>query len=323
VPGGAGDAALSGVDYVKRAATNLPASVRQRLLNLAHENRQDFGMLLTKYALERFLYRLSVSQHRDSFVLKGALLLQLWTSEIYRPTRDLDLLGQATGLAKGYRKVFADVCGEKVEGDGLTFLAETIRIEKIRDEEGYQGIRVLLEARLANARIPLQIDVGFGDVITPEPVEVEYPTMLGFPIAKMRAYPKETVVAEKFEALIKLGMANSRMKDFYDLWVMARRFEFRGAVLAEALSATFERRKTALPASRPLAFMPEFSASPAKQTQWRAFLRKSGLEADASLKDVTNAMNEFLMPVVEGILRRRTIPSFWRPGGPWDRSHLR
>ena len=274
---------------MKKAATNLPASVRQRLLNLAHENRQDFGMLLTKYALERFLYRLSVSQHRDSFVLKGALLLQVWTSEVYRPTRDLDLLGQATAPAKGYRKIFADMCGHKVEDDGLLFLLDTIRVEKIRDEEAYEGVRVLLEARLANARIPLQIDVGFGDVITPEPVEIDYPTMLAFPKAKMRAYPKETVVAEKFEALVKLGMANSRMKDFYDLWVMAGRFEFAGSVFAEALSATFARRKTVLPASRPLAFTPEFSLSPAKQTHWRAFLRKSGLEADASLEDVTNA----------------------------------
>jgi Nucleotidyl transferase AbiEii toxin, Type IV TA system len=172
-----------------------------------------------------------------------------------------------------------------VEDDGLTFLADTIRIEKIRDEEAYEGIRVLLEARLANARIPLQIDVGFGDVITPEPMEVEYPAMLAFPKAKMRAHPKETVVAEKFEALIKLGMANSRMKAFYDLWVMAGSFEFSGAVLAEALSATFERPKTLLPASRSLAFTREFSASPAKQTQWMDFLPKSGLEADASLQE--------------------------------------
>jgi predicted nucleotidyltransferase component of viral defense system len=304
---------------VKKAGTNLPASVRQRLLNLAHENRQDFGMFLTRYALERFLYRLSVSQHRDSFVLKGALLLQVWTSEVYRPTRDLDLLGQATASAKSYRKIFAEVCGEKVEDDGLTFLLDTIRVEKIRDEEAYEGIRVLLEAGLANARIPLQIDVGFGDVITPEPVEINYPTMLAFPKAKMRAYPKETVVAEKFEAIVKLGMANSRMKDFYDLWVIAGRFEFTGSVFAEALSATFARRKTVLPAQRPLAFTPEFSLSPAKQTQWRAFLRKSGLEADASLEDVTNALEKFLMPVVEAILRQRTIPAGWRPGGPWRR----
>jgi hypothetical protein len=184
VPGREGDAALSGVDHLKKAPANLPASVRQRLLNLANENQQDFEMLLTKYALERFLYRLSVSRHHDSFVLKGALLLQLWTSEVYRPTRDLDLLGQAEGQAKGYCKIFAELCAEKVEDDGVTFLAETIRVEKIRDEEEYEGVRVLLDARLAEARVPLQIDVGFGDVITPAPMEVEYPTLLEFPAAK-------------------------------------------------------------------------------------------------------------------------------------------
>ena len=236
------------------------------------------------------------------------------------PNAGFGLVGASYRTSEGVSHGFADVCAEKVEDDGLSFLSDTIRIEKIREEEAYQGIRVLLEARLANARIPLQIDVGFGDVITPAPVEVEYPTLLAFPAAKMRAYPRESVVAEKFEAMIKLGMANSRMKDFYDLWVMAGRFEFRGPVLGEALAATFARRKTGLPASRPLALTPEFSASPAKQTQWRAFLRKSGLEAGASLQDVTNAIDAFLIPVVEGILRKGTIPSLWRPGGPWRAS---
>jgi hypothetical protein len=202
----------------------------------------------------------------------------------------------------------------------VTLLPDTIRVEKIRDEEDYEGVRVLLEARLANARIPLQIDVGFGDVVTPDPIEVEYPTLLTFPAAKMRAYPKESVVAEKFEAIVKLGMANSRMKDFYDLWVMAGRFEFHSSVLADALAATFARRETVLPASRPVAFRPEFSAIPAKQTQWRAFLRKSGLEADASLQDVVKALDEFLMPVVDGILNTQMIVSSWRRGGPWKAS---
>jgi predicted nucleotidyltransferase component of viral defense system len=213
---------------VNKSPTNVPASVRQRLLNLAGQTNQDFGLLLTKYALERLLYRLSVSNHRDDFVLKGALLFQLWTSEPCRPTRDLDLLGQGDGSTERYRTIFTKLCSQEVEDDGLTFLSDTIRVEKIRDEEDYEGVRVLLTAHLANARIPLQIDVGFGDVISPGPVELEYPTLLPFPAPKLRAYSKESVVAEKFEAMVKLGMANSRMKDFYDLWVMARRFEFRG-----------------------------------------------------------------------------------------------
>jgi predicted nucleotidyltransferase component of viral defense system len=219
---------------VNKAPTNLPASVRQRLLNLAGQSKQDFGILLTKYALERLLYRLSLSKHRGAFILKGALLFQLWTSEPYRRTRDLDLLGQGDGSADRYRKIFTELCSQEVENDGLTFLPDTIRVERIRDEEEYDGVRVLMTAHLANARIPLQIDVGFGDVISPGPVELQYPTLLPFPAPKLRAYSKESVVAEKLEAMVKLGMANSRMKDFYDLWVMARRFEFRGPVLSAA-----------------------------------------------------------------------------------------
>ena len=319
MPGGSGDAALSGVDHLKKAPSNLPASVRQRLLNLANESKQDFGMLLTRYALERFLYRLSVSRHRDAFLLKGALLLQLWTSEVYRPTRDLDLLGETEGSAREYRKIFADICSEKVEDDGVIFLPSSIRMRKIRDEDEYEGIRVLLEARLDRARIPLQIDVGFGDVVSPAVLEVEYPTLLPFPAARLRAYPKESVVAEKFEAMVKLGMANSRMKDFYDLWVMAKRFEFRSSALTAALQATFRKRGTVLP-SRPLAFTAEFAESPGKQTQWKAFLRRSGLKADASLPELLKTLDEFLMPVVKAIFDKKTVLSHWRPSGPWKAS---
>lgn len=319
-----GHAALSGVDHLKKAPTNLPASVRQRLLNLATDNRRDFGLLLTQYGLERLLYRLSVSRHREALVLKGALLLQLWIADMYRPTRDLDLLGVGEGSVERYRKLFAELCGQKVEDDGLTFLPDTIRVEKIRDDEEYEGVRVLLEARLANARISLQIDVGFGDVITPAATEVEYPTLLPFPAPKLRAYPKESVVAEKFEAMVKLGMANSRMKDFYDLWVLARQFEFRGAPLAAAFRATFARRGTGLPSSKPVALTTEFSASSGKQTQWQAFLRKSGLESDASLGDVVRVLDEFLMPVVEASKDKdkEQIPYRWNAGGPWKARSL-
>ena len=231
MPGGAGDATVLGVARVKKPATNLPASVRQRLLNLATERKEDFGLVLTRYGLERFLYRLSVSPHRDSFVLKGALLLQLWTAETYRPTRDLDLL--ARGISNiSYRKIFSEVCSQKVEDDGLMFVLDTIRAERIRDDEAYEGVRVRVEARLGDVRVPLQIDVGLGDTIVPASEELEYPTLLKFAVPKLHAYSKESVVAEKFEAMVKLGMANSRMKDFYDLWVLARRFGFESSILA-------------------------------------------------------------------------------------------
>ncbi len=185
----------------------------------------------------------------------------------------------------GYQKVFSKVCSQDVEDDGLSFPSETIRVERIRDEESYEAVRVRLEARLGNARIPLQIDVGFGDAIVPSPEELEFPTLLKFPAPRLNAYPKESVVAEKFEAMVKLGMANSRMKDFYDIWVLAQRFEFESAALAAAIQATFETRRTPLPSSLPLAFSAEFHQSPNKQTQWKAFLRKRDLNAHSSLGD--------------------------------------
>jgi len=301
---------------VKKAVVNLSASVRQRLLNLASERKEDFGLVLTRYGLERFLYRLSVSPHRDLFVLKGALLLQVWTGETYRPTRDLDLLGKETPN-QSYQKIFSDVCSQAVEDDGLSFLSETIRVERIRDEEAYEGVRVLLEARLDNVRIPQQIYVGFGDAIVPAPEELEFPTLLGFPAPRLNAYPKESVVAEKFEAIVTLGMANSRMKDFYDLWVLAQRFQFESATLAAAVRATFATRETVLPATLPLAFQTDFYELPSKQTQWRAFLRKSGLNAESSLEETIRVIREFVIPVVEGIVKKNSKKKIWQAAGRW------
>ena len=301
---------------MKKVVINLSASVRQRLLNLASERKEDFGLVLTRYGLERFLYRLSVSPHRDLFVLKGALLLQVWTGETYRPTRDLDLLGK--GISNpSYQKIFSDVCSQDVEDDGLSFLSETIRVERIRDEEAYEGVRVVLEARLGVVRIPLQIDVGFGDAIVPAPEELEFPTLLKSPAPKLAAYPKESVVAEKFEAIVKLGMANSRMKDFYDLWVLAQRFQFESATLTAAIQATFATRKTALPISLPLALQTDFYRLPSKQTQWKAFLRKSGLNAKSSLEETIGVIREFVMPVVEGISKGDREKKIWQAEGPW------
>jgi predicted nucleotidyltransferase component of viral defense system len=301
---------------VKKPVANLSASVRQRLLNLTTERKEDFGLVLTRYGLERLLYRLSISPHRDAFVLKGALLLQLWTAEIYRPTRDLDLLGLGPSDIN-FRKVFSEVCSQNVEDDGLTFLTDTIRAERIRDEEAYEGVRVRVEARLGDVRIPLQIDVGLGDTIVPASEELEYPALLKFPAPKLHAYSKESVVAEKFEAMVKLGVANSRMKDFYDLWVMAQRFEFKSSTLAAAIQATFDTRRTTLPTSSPLALRTEFYKLSTKQTQWRAFLRKSGLKADSSLKEIIEVIREFLMPVVGSISQENEENKVWQPGGPW------
>jgi len=192
-----------------------------------------------------------------------------------------------------------------------------IRIGRIRDEEAYEGVRVLLEARLGNVRIPLQVDVGLGDVIVQGPEELEFPTLLEFPAPKLHAYPKESVVAEKFEAVVKLGMANSRMKDFYDLSVLAQRFEFEKETLAAAIQASFETRRTPLPSSLPLALSADFHQSPNKQTQWEAFLKKSGLKAITSLEDTIRIIREFVMPVAGSIAQAEREKKIWPPGGPW------
>ena len=243
-------------------------------------------------------------------------MLQVWTGETYRPTRDLDLLGKGTPNLR-YQKVFSDVLSQDVEDDGLSFLSETIRVEPIRDEEAYEGVRVLLEARLGNVRIPLQIDVGFGDAVVPAPAELEFPTLLKYPAPKLKAYSKESVVAEKFEAIVKLGMANSRMKDFYDLWVLAQRFEFESAPLAAAIQATFATRETVLPTSLPLALQTDFYKLPSKQAQWKAFLRKSGLSAESSLEQTIRVIREFVMSVVERISKGDREKKIWQAGGPW------
>ena len=199
---------------------NTAVSVRDRLLKLARQRGEDFQLILTRYGLERILYRLSQSEHCNQFILKGAMLFSLWSTETHRPTRDVDLLGFGESDEATLQQIFSDLCRVPVEDDGLLFLADSIRVESIRDATEYGGVRVTLLGYLADARIPVQADIGFGDVVTPEPEQIEYPTLLEYPAPSLRAYPRETVVAEKYQALVNLGIANSRMKDFYDLWIM-------------------------------------------------------------------------------------------------------
>jgi hypothetical protein len=216
-----------------------------------------------------------------------------------------------------FRRLFFEICEQAVEDDGLTFMANTVAAERIKDDEDYEGVRVLLQARLGVTRISLQVDIGFGDVITPAPIEVEYPTMLGLPAPKLRAYPRETVVAEKFEAMVKLGMANSRMKDFYDLWELSRRFDFEGSTLMAAIQATFQRRATAFPLGTPLSLSSEFYDAPSKRTQWTAFLRKSGLRSE-TLGEVVAHISTFLLPVISAIQKVEPFDLRWTAGGTWE-----
>ena len=298
-----------------RQSSNLVASVRQRLMNVSRDRGEDFQLVLTRFGLERLLYRLTQSSHAGQFVLKGAVLFQLWTGQPHRTTRDLELLGQGDPSINRLRQVFQDVCSLSVADDGLTFLTDAIRAEQIKEDDEYQGIRLRVDARLGNIRIPLQIDIGFGDAITPRSQAVSYPTLLDFPAPQMLAYPRETVVAEKFQAMVQLGMANSRMKDFYDVWTLACQFEFEEPVLCAALKATFERRQTELPSTPPLPLTSEFGADRSKATQWSAFLSKGRLlDSPPPLQAIRALLESFLMPPTLALTSGVAWDHTWKDG---------
>lgn len=302
----------------ERPLVNLPASVRQRLLNLSRARGEDFNLTLTRFATERLLYRLCQSERAGQFVLKGAMLFSLWTGRLQRPTRDLDLLGYGDSSPEALTQAFQDICVVDVAPDGLTFHPDSVQVTEIREGQKYRGQRVQLSATLGNARIHLQVDVGFGDVITSPAPEVEFPSTLGFPAARLRAYPKETVIAEKLEAMVVLGMANSRVKDFYDVWMMSRVFGFDGRPLARAIGATFRQHGIEMPRTAPAAFTEAFAKDPAKRKQWDAFLSRNRLDVGRlSFTEIVVEIRQFLMPVILAAARGEELEAAWPPGGPW------
>jgi len=301
------------------ALKDLSASVRARLTNLAKEQNEDFQELLSRYARERLLYRLSISEYQARFILKGALLFTYWTGSPHRPTRDLDLLGHGPTELALLEKAFREVCLVEVQPDGLEFQSDSVDGERIKEGENYEGVRLHLKVLLGNARIVLQVDVGFGDRVVPKPEDIDFPVLLDFPAPHLKSYPRETVVAEKFEAMVKLGMLNSRMKDFYDLWILSERFSFEGAVLSRAIKTTFETRGTQVPASMPVALTAEFHDDRQKNAQWVAFLRRSHLNADAkSLPEIAATLSAFLIPIAVAVAKNEKITQTWSPGGPWN-----
>ncbi|MFQ5544482.1 MAG: nucleotidyl transferase AbiEii/AbiGii toxin family protein [Acidiferrobacterales bacterium] len=246
------------------------------------------------------------------------MLFSLWGDEAYRATRDADFLGSGDSGIDHLAGLFREVCGIHVEDDGLAFVEDSVQAEPIRDDMEYGGVRVTLQATLHGARIPLQVDIGFGDVITPAANTIDYPTLLDSPAPRIRAYPRETVIAEKYQAMVNLGIANTRMKDFYDLRVLARRFEFNGEILATAIRNTFQRRGTQLPGSTPLPFTHEFYDDGQKNTQWRAFTQKGRLmETPPPLADVCKFLHSFLVPPTESLTQGTGFPMKWPMGGPW------
>jgi len=304
---------------VKDGVTNLSASVHARLLNKARAENRPFQELLRYYAMERFLHRLARSTHADSFVLKGALMLQFWGAELTRSTKDIDLLGRGPSEVEALVSVVRDCLATDVEADGLEFDPGTVIGQAIRIAVGYAGVRLAFPAKLGKARIPLQLDVGFGDVMTPGPSEIVYPCLLGAAEIRLLGYAPETAIAEKFEAMVSLDLANSRLKDYFDIWMISRSRAFAGEVLADAIAATFARRGTEAPTATPLGLTAAFAEAPGKQAQWTSWLRSARIEDGVPpLAAVVADVRAFLEPVVTPLAQGGPPPGSWRPRGPWD-----
>ncbi|MBA4113105.1 MAG: hypothetical protein C0492_07075 [Verminephrobacter sp.] len=291
---------------------NLPASILARLLALARQRGDDYSLLLNRFAMERLLARVSTSPYADRFLLKGALLFALWYDTPHRPTRDADLLGFGPDDEVNLIATFREV-GAMELGDGILFDPQSVQAQAIREDNTYGGTRISLVARIGSARCALQIDVGFGDAVTPGPQTVAYPTLLiDFKAPTLRVYPVYTVIAEKYQAMVMLGRTNSRMKDFFDLAGIAQRTELDGATLAVAIAATFARRTTALPTERPMALTKEFSEDAAKLRQWQAFLNKNRIEA-ASLGDTVALLDDLLWPPTQVAATNSQATATWHP----------
>lgn len=273
---------------------NIGASVRARLLSLSKTSGQNFDLVLTRFALERLLFRLGQSMHADRFVLKGAMLLMTWFHDPYRGTRDLDLLGFGNPNPDAMLATFRDILAQDA-GDGVQFDVGALRLDRIREELEYGGLRLRTTAEISGARINVMVDIGFGDTVEPGAELVDYPSMLDFPPPRLRAYARETVIAEKFQAMVALGRANSRMKDFYDIWILSRSFAFDDDRLPRAIAATFARRRTPIPQELPDALSPSFAGDVQKQQQWRAFVEDVALNP-GELADVIRDLAAFLMP---------------------------
>lgn len=276
---------------------DLAASIRARLLNIAKAEQTDFNAVLVRYALERFLYRLGQSAHADHFVLKGAMLFNLWYAMPHRPTRDVDLLGFGASDLESIAQTFREIVSVAAS-DGMEFDAASVVVDEIRKNAGYAGARVLVSAELARARCKVQVDIGFGDAVTPGPVDATYPVLLAdFAAPQLRTYPVYTVVAEKLHAMVLMGMTNSRVKDYLDVWILLEREDLDASVLATAIDATFKRRSTAVPTTLPIGLSDEFANDASRQALWAAFLKKNDL-TPVALGEVVTALRDTLQPAL-------------------------
>ena len=298
---------------------NVAASVHQRLLNFSHNQGVEFNRILQRYAAERFLYRLSASGEVDRFTLKGAALFRVWAGQELRPTRDVDFLAVGLDEHVAIHTALEAICAIPCAEDGVVFDPATMRIHDIRDEQQHGGLRVRVQGSLGQAQLHLQVDIGFGDVITPEREEQNYPTLLPLPVPRLWMYPRETLVAEKLEAMVHLGVTNSRVKDLWDVACLARLFAFDGETLQTAITETFRRRRTPLAGARPVALLTDYYEDTARGRRWQELQRQIGTDADgpARLVDVGEELRRFLGPVCDSLIEESPFTHVWPAGGPW------
>ncbi len=299
------------------SGAHLAASIRARLLRLAQVSGEDYQRVLGRYGIERFLYRLGHSSYRDRFALKGATLFTLWTGQAHRSTKDLDLLGRGSSEIEDVKAVMREICA--VEGqDGIVFDVKSVEGTKIKEDDEYDGVRIKLSAHLAGARIPMQVDIGFGDAVYPEPELATFPVLLPMAAPQIRAYPRESAIAEKFHAMVELDIRNSRMKDFFDIWYMAQTWTFEMPLLHRAITVAFERRGLSIPEGAPFALTADFLNDPQKKQQWSAFINRfENAGVAPSLDEVGALLRTFLLPCLYAGSPIETKARRWVPGSGW------
>ena len=298
---------------------NIAASIKSKLLTISKTRREDYNYLLTRYVGERLLYRLSQSPYQAQYVLKGATLFKVWHGEPHRATKDLDFLCSGNNEIEYLVNVYREICEIECVEDGIIFLPDSVTGELIKEDQEYEGVRIKLKGQLSKIEIPIQVDIGFGDAVTPNAEEVEIEPILNLPKPRLQIYPRETVIAEKFQAMVSLGISNSRIKDFYDIWFLCRNFEFSGSLLCEAINNTFYRRKTEIPNKEPLAFTEEFFNDTNKQKQWQAFKNKLKIEhIPNSLSELINEIKDFLIPPCVAAANNENFDKIWRISGNWQ-----
>lgn len=299
------------------SARNLPASVRDRLLARAQDIGEDFNATLTRYAIERLLFRLGLSRHSADFIVKGAMLFELWPGLPRRPTQSLDLLGLGPASLPHLEDVFREICSLHV-ADGMSYDPTSVRASLVREDTRHHGIRLTMMARLDGARCRVRVNVSFGDRVTPAANDADLPAALPeLGMARVRACPAETVVAEKLDAIAWFGLANSRVQDYFDLWAMARHLAFHGALLTQAIAATFQRRGTGWPGETAQGLGDAFARDAVKREQWQAFIARHALAAPR-LEDVVASVRAFVLPAAVAAHAGAPCPGYWPPGGPWS-----